>query len=282
MLNMLLGVIISGILIGAIYALISLGLNIIFGVMGIINMAHGEIIMLACYITFWLYALFAVDPFIGSALGIPFYIVFSIAIYYLVINPIIKRGELPTIIATYGLSIFLIAFSKFLWTSDYRYISLPYSSIIVTGISISLPRLIGATIAVILTFILWLIYKKTFLGMAIRAVATDREAASLMGINIKKVYLYSFIIGILATAVGGALIAAIYPIYPEMGGPFTLIAFLIVIIGGLGSFTGTILSGFLIGLVEALTGYIVGVTWTGIVVFLLTMIILIIRSKETI
>jgi len=272
---------VSGFLMGLIYSLVSVGLTIIWGVMDIINFAHGDFLMLAMFITYWLYTLFGFDPLVSiplAAIGI--FLLASIT-YRLLIKRILTESLLTTLLATFGLSLFLRNSAQFLWRADYRTILNPVlqGSFSVAGIYVSIPKLVGALISIITVISVYLFMKKTRIGRAIQAVSMDREAALLMGINADRIYNITFGIGGACVGIAGALLANFYPISPQAGIFFVIIAFTCVALGGFGSILGSLIAGVLIGIVESVGGFLIGPAFKYAIVFLLYLLVVLIRPK---
>jgi branched-chain amino acid transport system permease protein len=272
---------ISGILIGGVYALIGIGLTIIFGVMRIINFAHGELLMLGMYLTFFLYTLLNVDPFVSILITIPLMFIFGAVLQKVLINRIL--GALPQnqILLTIGLGLIMTNSIMLAFTSDYKILTTPYSSSSVTllGISISMPLLISFGITVVITGLLYWFLLKTDTGQAIRATAQDREAARLMGINVARMSIIAFGLGAALAGAAGSLISPTYYIFPQVGSTFTLKAFVIVVLGGMGSIVGATLGGVLIGVAESIGGVYAGSGWKEVIVFVLFLLVLLFKPS---
>ncbi len=272
---------ISGILIGGVYALIGIGLTIIFGVMRVINFAHGDIQMLGMYLTFFIFTLLHIDPFLSIVISIPIMFAFGALLQKLFINRVL--GALPQnqILLTIGLGLIMSNSIMLAFTSDYRILTTSYSSSSLSpfGISISIPLLISFLITVAITGALYWLLFKTDTGQAMRATAQDREAATLMGINVKRLSIFAFGLGSALAGTAGALIAPTYYIFPQVGSTFTLKAFVIVVLGGMGSVVGATLGGVLIGVAESIGGVYFGGGWKDVVVFVLFLLVLLFKPS---
>lgn len=272
---------ISGILIGGAYALIGIGLTIIFGVMRIINFAHGDLMMIGMYATFYLFTLFHVDPFLSIIITIPFMFVYGGLLQKLFINRVL--GALPQnqILLTIGLGLIMSNTVMLGFTSDYKILTTSYSSASVTveGISISIPLAISFFVTAVITAALYWFLVKTDTGQAIRATAQDREAAKLMGINVKRMSIIAFGLGTALAGTAGALIAPVYYIFPQVGSAFTLKAFIITVLGGMGSVIGATLGGVLIGIAESMGGVYFGSGWKEVVVYALFLLVLLFKPS---
>jgi len=272
---------ISGILIGGVYALIGIGLTIIFGVMRVINFAHGDLLMLGMYGTYYLFTLFNIDPFVSIVITIPLMFLYGGLLQKLLINRIL--GSLPQnqILLTIGMGLVMSNTVMLAFTSDYKILSTTYSSssFDILGISVSTPLVISFAITVAITTALYWFLMKTDTGQAIRATAQDREAAQLMGINVKRMSIIAFGLGAALAGTAGALISPTYYIFPQVGGTFTLKAFVITVLGGMGSIVGATLGGILIGVAESMGGVYVGSGWKEVVVFVLFLLVLLFKPS---
>jgi len=272
---------ISGILIGGVYALIGIGLTIIFGVMRVINFAHGELMMIGMYMTFFLFTLFGIDPFVSIVITIPLMFIFGAILQKVFINRII--GSLPQnqILLTIGLGLVMSNFMMLAFTSDYKILTTSYSSssFKLGEISVSQPLAVSFIITTIITAFLYWFLMKTDTGQAIRATAQDREAAQLMGINVKWMSILAFGIGSSLAGTAGALIAPTYYIFPQVGSAFTLKAFVITVLGGMGSIIGATLGGVIIGIVESVGAVTISSDWKDVLVFTIFLLVLLIKPS---
>lgn len=272
---------INGLLLGGIYSLISIGLTLIFGVTRIINFAHGEFLMLAMYVAFWLFQLAGVDPYLSLLAVTPMLFIAGLISERLVIHPILEAPSSMQIFATVGLSVAMQNAALFLWTADYRTIKTAYSTktIMVSDILISFPRLIAFGATVLISWGIFLYLKKTYTGKAIRAVAQNRTASTLMGINIRKIYLFTFGLGTALVGIAGALLMPIYYVFPTVGGLFVLTAFVVVVLGGLGNMTGAFVGGLIIGLVESYSGFFLATQLKEAVYFIIFILVLVLKPS---
>ena len=272
---------ISGVLIGGVYALIGIGLTIIFGVMRVINFAHGEIMMVGMYMTYFLFTLLGIDPFVSVLITIPLMFVFGAILQKLFINRIL--GALPQnqILLTIGLGLIMSNSMMLAFTSDYKILTTSYSSSSyrLAGLSVSKPLAISFLITVVITAVLYWFLMKTDTGQAIRATAQDREAAQLMGINVKWMSILAFGIGASMAGTAGALISPTYYIFPQVGSAFTLKAFVITVLGGMGSIVGATLGGIIIGVVESMGAAYISSDWKDVVVFAIFLLVLLVKPS---
>jgi branched-chain amino acid transport system permease protein len=270
---------ISGILIGGVYALIGIGLTIIYGIMRVINFAHGDILMVGMYLTYELFTLLKIDPFVSILVSIPLMFLLGGVLQKLFINRVI--GALPQnqILLTIGIGLILSNTMMLIFTSDYQILTTTYSSssFTVAGISVSLPLAISFVITMGLTGLLYWFLLKTDTGQAIRATAQDREAAQLMGINVKRMGGIAFGLGSALAGTAGALISPTYYIFPQIGSTFTLKAFIITVLGGMGSVVGATLGGVIIGIAESMSAVYISSGWKDVVVLVLFLLVLLFK-----
>jgi branched-chain amino acid transport system permease protein len=256
--QILLQTVLSGVLIGLVYALVAVGLTLIFGVMDIVNFAHGEFLMLGMYASFWGFALWRLDPLFTlpfTALGL---FAFGVVLYRLVIRRITDAPMLSQVFTTFGLMILLRGVAQYLWKPDFRSVdrSIASGTVTLDGLSFGRPMVVAAIGAVLTTGAVWWFLRRTRLGAALEATAADKEAAALMGIDAQKMFALAWGIGAACAGVAGALLSTSYPVFPEVGASFILIAFVLVALGGFGSVTGAFWAGILVGVVEVVGGFL--------------------------
>lgn len=287
-LEVFLQTVISGLLLGGLYALIGLGMTLIMGVMKIINLAHGELMMVAMYIAYWLFTLYGIDPYLAILIAAPVLFGLGILIQRYLITPVIKvESILPEnqVILTVGIGMVLASLATFFFKSDYRSTPVDYATTTLylsdiwnsspIEISISIAWAVSFVFAIIITLALGAFLSKTDLGRSIRAVSQDSDAAILMGINVKRMRAFSFGLGAAIVAAAGCLFIPLYYLFPAIGGQFTLIAFVITILGGLGSIIGAIIGGLVLGVFESLTSTYVGMGWAPVGRFVIFIAVLI-------
>lgn len=251
--------VLSGILLGGVYALAALGLNLIFGVAKVINFAHGEFLMLGMYAGFWLMTLTGVNPYYGAPLIAVAFFILGTLFYTGVMRFTIYRPELTQVFVTLGLSIALQNLALMLWQADYRTIqTMPtgMSSLQIGGIHLPTDRVIAFAFAMVILTAVILFLKKTFTGRAIEAISQDLMAARLMGIDPQRIFILTFGIGIAITGVAGGVLIPSFYAFPSVGSFFVLVAFVVVVLGGLGSVAGTIVGGISLGVIETIFGYL--------------------------
>lgn len=273
--------IISGILMGFIYALIAAGLSLIFGLMEIVNFAHGEFMMISMYTAFWLFMLFGLDPIFSIPLCALLLFLVGVATHHGIIKRILHAPMLVQLTATFGLAIFLRSLAQFLWTPDFRAITNPIASgrVEILGIYLGIPQIVASAGCILAFALLYGFINYTETGLALQATAQDREAASLMGIRTNRMYALGWGIGSACVGVAGALLTNYYFIFPEVGLLFALIAYVAVAMGGFGSIIGALLAGVLIGLIEALGGLLIDPAFKYVVIFTVYLGIVIIRPR---
>ncbi len=277
----ILQILISGILAGGIYALISIGLTLIFGVVRVKNFAHGEYLMLGAYLVYWLNVLIGIDPYLSVFIVVPIMFAFGALTHQVVIRPVLMKSSLNQILVTIGLSFFLQNMALLLFRADFRTVRTEYSSVAIKAgvLSIGFPRLMAFVIAMAVTLAIFLFLKHTYLGKAIRAVAMNRQGAMLMGIDINFIYTFAWGLGIACVGVAAIMITPIYSIFPMVGQMFVLAAFVVVVLGGLGNFTGALLAGLLLGVVESFSGYFIHPALKEVVYFGIFILVLSIKPS---
>ena len=270
---------INGLLLGGMYGLISIGLTLIFGVLEIVNFAHGEFLMISMYVAFWLFQLYGIDPYLSMLIILPLFFLIGIAVQRITIQPILNAPPLNQIFMTVGLSMVLQNAALFIWTADYRTLKTSYSALTLktAGLIISFPRLVAFLLAMALIAGLLIFLKHTYTGKAIRALAQERKAAMLMGINVYRTYQIAFGIGIACVGAAGAMLMPVYFVFPSVGSLFVLIAFVVVILGGYNSLVGSLVGGLIIGIVEAFSGFFISPHLKEAIYFVIFILILLFK-----
>ncbi len=272
----------NGILMGFIYALVAVGLTLTWGVMDIINFAHGEFLMIGMYTAFWMYTLFALDPLVALPICIAVLFILGILTYTGIISQVINAPGLTALLATFGLSMFLKNLAQFLWTPNYRYINeslVSGKTLEIGSVVIGLPQVVAAVGSIILTIVIMTFMDKTPTGKAIQATALNKDTALLMGINTRKMYAITFGLSGACVGAAGALMSTFFPVYPASGALYSLIGFVIVALGGFGNIKGALFGGLIIGLTEALGGYFLGTQFKYALVFLIYLVVIQVRPK---
>jgi branched-chain amino acid transport system permease protein len=276
-LPLLLQSIISGILIGGLYGLVAIGLSLIFGVMKIINFAHGSFMMLGMFTTYWLYVLLGIDPYLSLLLTIPLLFVFGLLVERFLIDKILDSPEHNQLLLTLGISLVIENLALFLWSPNFRTIDVYYANKATTlgPVMISFPKVIAFLFAIFLTGLLYYFLKNTDLGKAIRAASEEKEGALTVGINLKKIYYIAFGIGTACVGAAGTVAAPFFYVSPQVGGVFVITAFVVVVLGGMGNFIGALVGGLIIGLAESIgAAFIPGQLKQFIIYFIFILVLL--------
>lgn len=266
---------------GAVYALIALGLTLIYGVLHIINFAHGAALMLALYGVYLLKEHLGIDPYLALPLVVPGMFALGYALQRGVINRASHGKDENILLVTLGLSIIMENAALLAFKSDTRTIETAYTltTVAIGPAMIALPKLVAFAGALVVSILLLWIVKKTDLGRAIRAVAREKHGAKLMGIDVDHVYALSFGIGLACLGAAACFLLPAYYVNPQVGGGFVLVAFTIVVLGGMGSFAGALLGGLLIGMVESLGGLYLGESLGQIGIFAIFIVVLLFRPQ---
>lgn len=285
-------VLISGVLLGGLYSLIGLGMSLIMGVMRIINLAHGELMMVAMYLSFWAFTLAGIDPYVSLLLVFPVMFLFGVAIHRLLLAPVMEADTvLPQnqVLLTVALALVLSNLALLLFSANYRSVPVSYADKTIywdvslggqtISLSVSYPFLVAFAIAVGLGALLFVFLGKTDTGRMIRATAQDRRAAALMGINTRRMTAITFGIGCALVGAAGTLLAPVYYLYPQIGGQFTQKAFVITILGGLGDIPGAVLGGLVLGLAESLGSVYISLGYKDAFGFILFVLVLVFMPR---
>jgi branched-chain amino acid transport system permease protein len=246
---------INGILQGGVYAAAAVGLSLIFGVSGILNAAHGELVMLGAFATYWLFTLYHIDALLTLPISFGLLFVLGWSLQYFVLNRTLGRPILLSLLVTFGISLILVNAALRLWSGDYRMMRIPYfeHSLILGPFIVPLSRVVACVVGVgMVAGLSWLL-ASTRLGRMIRATAQDGEMARMLGVNPRTIYAITFGLGAGVSGVAGSLVAFYTPVEPNMGLTYTLFAFAVVVLGGLGYTAGVIWGGLTLGVAQALT-----------------------------
>jgi len=274
---------IQGILLGGFYAVMVLGFSVIWGVMGVINLAHGEYLMVGAYMAWALSNAFGMDPFVSLVVIIPVMFVVGYVIQLVLINRIVERPHLMALLVTFGLGIAIANVVKLLYTADPKYINISYGGATeIAGLTFPVVKSLIFIASLIIMSALALFLKRSRLGKSIRAAAQNKNAARIVGIEINQVYAITAGICIALTAAAGAMISLTVPVFPFMGPPFTLKAFTITALGGLGRIPGALIGGLVLGITEVMLARFVPGIGTNIGIaasFVLLVVVLIVRPQ---
>jgi branched-chain amino acid transport system permease protein len=273
--------IVSGLLMGFVYALIAAGLSLIFGLMEIVNFAHGEFLMLAMFSTYWAWALWQLDPLVSLPLTAAALFLLGFATYHGLIRWVLGAPMLAQIFATFGLAIFLRSAAQAIWGVDFHLVKDPLvqGRISLGGLFIGLPQLV-ASVGALLAFVFlnWFI-SRTETGLALQATAQDRQAASLMGINTERMFALGWGIGAACVGVAGALLTIFFYVFPDVGASFALLAYVTVALGGFGNVPGTLVAGVVVGLIEVLGGLLIAPALKYVAVFVIYLLVVLWRPQ---
>ena len=269
----------SGLFMGSVYALIAIGFTLVFGVTNIVNFAHGHLVMGAMFVTYLLFKTANVDPYVSLIVVLPLFTALGALLYTVVIQRIVEAPHSAHMMVTLGLLIFFENVANFFFGSDLRGITTTYttSSFIVGDIAIPIARLGAGAVSLAAVVALAFFLHHTSLGKAIRASANNREGAALVGIDVGRVYLIAFSLGTAAAALAGAVIMPFSLVSPFVGSEFILKAFVIAVLGGLGSVAGALVGGLLIGFVEALSSLYISASLGNAIVFAILIAVLLCR-----
>ena len=277
--DLLLQAVVSGLLLGGVYGLVASGLSLVFGVLRIINFAHGAVMMLAMYATYWLFTLTGIDPYLSIVVTGPLFFLIGMVIQRVVIEPNRFAAEHNQLLLTLGLALFLENLALVLWQGDFRSVRPSYAgaSFVVGEALVEVPRLIACGGAIVMALALFAFLRLTDVGKAIRALSEEPEGAMLMGIDVGRIRAVAFGIGSGCVAVAGALVTPFFYVAPDVGESFNIIAFVVVVLGGMGNFVGALLGGFIVGLAESLGATLLPGSLKQLVVFGLFVLVLLFR-----
>ena len=271
----------DGIMLGGIYGVISIGLSLVFGVLGVVNFAQAQFLMLGMYVSWSLWKILGIDPILG--VPITGFVVFIIGYFIekLLIQKILKAPPVAQIFLTVGLMIFLENAVLMIYGSSFQSVVVSYQSLgfHIGALFISASYLMAFTAAVIVSVGLWLFLSKSWFGKAIRATSQDPDAAVLCGINVRSVYALAFAIGVALTAIGGAVILPYMTVSPTVGGQFSILMFTVVVLGGLGNVAGALVGGLVVGVIQSLSAMIFPVQLQNLILFIVFIAILAFRPE---
>jgi len=274
-----------GILLGALYGLAAVGIAMVFGVTKFLNVAHGELLMFGGYASFWLFNLFGFDPFLSLPLTILFLLLIGVVLYQLLFVRMVKLPEEEkiknTMLIGFGLTLVFQNIALNLWTANDRGVTTSYAGEAFTLLGVRFPyvRVAGLVISLVCLFALQQFLRKTYTGKAIRATVEDWEAASLVGIDVQKVYLISFLLGTALAGVAGTLVLVSYSVSPSIGLHWTLKSLIVMVLGGVGNFIGCFVGGIILGATESATAFFISGNYREVVGLILFLLILIFRPQ---
>ena len=281
MLEILAQAVINGLLIGGVYALVSIGVTLIFGVVKIVNFAQGEFVMIGMYISFFLFTQLGMDPIVSLLVSMPVLFVIGVGVQHFLIRRVLGLNDPPQIFLTFALSLLILNLALMLFTANYRTVHTSYSDEVfhLGGLIVPVAKLIAFVLAMVLSGALWVFLHATDLGKAMRAASQNRDVAQLMGINPNRVFAVALGIALALAGAAGSLLMPFYPAYPLVGQVFVLMAFVAVVLGTLGNVIGALIASLLMGIAESLGIQFIGADSGLIVVFLLLLITLAVRPS---
>jgi branched-chain amino acid transport system permease protein len=273
--------VLNGLLTGAVYALVALGLTLIYGVLHIINFAHGALFSAALFAAFFAYRLLGLDPYIAAILLTPVFFLLGYGLQRFVIGPAAHGEDRNILLVTLGLAVVIENTLLYAFRADTRTVNLDYAfNVIDLGVAfLSVPRVIAFGVAFVVALVLWLILTLTDTGKAMRAVAKEKLGAELVGIDVVHIYAVTFGLGTACLAIAACLLLPTYYVNPHAGNAFVLVAFTIVVLGGMGSVTGSLLGGMFVGVVESLSGLYLGESLGQIGIFVMFILVLLFRPS---
>jgi branched-chain amino acid transport system permease protein len=270
-------VVISGLLAGSLYAMVALGLGLIFGVMRVLNVAHGPLLMLGAYTTFWLFHWVGLNPYLSLLVSMPALFAVGVVLQRLLVRRVVDAPELSSLLLTFGVSIATVNLAQLAFTSDLRSVEYLTGSFVLGPFAFSKSRVIACAFALVITAGAFYFLQKTRLGKAIRAVSQSREVAQVCGINVQGIHMLAFGVAAALAAAGGTLIAVMVAIQPEMGQVYTFKSFLVIVLGGAGNYPGALLGGLLLGLIEQLSSLFLTTQVNEAVAYILLVLVLLVR-----
>lgn len=280
-LDLFLQSLIDGLLMGGIYGLVAIGLTLIFGVMKIINFAQGALMMLGMYVTYWLFALVGLNPYLSIPLSAIVLFIIGALIQKGILSKMLDAPEHNQLLVTLGIMLFIENFALVLFSPDFRSVTVEGmpATLSLFSLNVHTAKLIAFVFACLLAVLLFWFLKSTFLGKAIRATSIDRQGAALVGINTSKINYIAFGIGAGLAAVAGSLITPFFYTSPDVGSAFILKAFVVVVLGGLGNFIGALVGGILIGVAEALGGAVLPGSLKELMTYLIFILVLLFKPS---
>ncbi len=272
---------VSGLLMGFVFALIAMGLSLLYGMLGLVNFAHGDFLMVAMYVSFWLFTLWGLDPLFSIPVAGLLLFCFGIFIHKTMIRRLLSQISLARAFATFGLSVFLSSLMQFFFSADYRMIrgSMMSETLKVGSVFIPMAQITAAVVSFLACGGIWWLMNRTETGKAMRATAENRDAAALVGIDSEKMYCLAWGVSAGSVGIAGAVLADIFYIYPTVGTVFSFTAMVTVALGGFGSIPGAFVGGLIIGVVQTFTGLFFDPVYKMVVVFSMYFLVLIFRPR---
>jgi len=269
----------NGLLLGGLYAITALGFSMIFGVMGLMNVVHGELLVLGAYLCFFISRALGIDPFLATLVVAAVLFALGYLLQLSVFNPVMERGVEPALLSAFGLSIIAQSLFLFYWTTNTRSINTAYSQVgfKVLGIHVPVMYLISFGLSLVLIAGVHLFMSRTYLGKAIRAAAQDPDTAEVMGVNVKRVYAFTYGLAAAIAALGGTLIGMVFSFVASSGIPWMTKGFVIVVLGGMGSIVGTLAGALLLGIFEGIGGAVMGTGYRDLIGLVIVLVVLVAR-----
>jgi len=278
-------ILVFGLFVGGLYGIAAVGLSLVFGVMNVLNTTHGELLMIGGYVSFWLFTLYGLDPFLSLLISAALLFLLGVALNAGLFRHVTHLDEESKIknslLISFGLALVLQNLAIQLWTADERAITTAYAGtgLNVLGIALPYTRLAGLLVGLLAIFALYLFLQRTYIGKAIRATAQDWEAAAGAGVNVQRIYLVTFGLGTALAGIAGALVSVGYTIAPSIGLAWTLKALIVVVLAGMGSIFGALAAGILLGLAEGVSVFVVGPSYREVVGLVLFVLVLLLRPQ---
>lgn len=272
---------VNGLLLGGMYAITALGLSMVFGVMRLVNVTHGELLILSAYLNFFISRSFGIDPFLSALLTLPVLFVVGYVLQRGVLNPVMDKGMEPALLMAFGLSIIIQNVLIILWGGDTRAITTAYSEngLQLAGVNVPLLYVIALLLSLVVIGGMQIFVNRTYLGKAIRAATQDPQTAGVLGINVKHINALTYAIGASTAALGGLLIGITFSFIPSSGFPWLLKAFVVVVLGGMGSIPGTLAGGLILGTAEGVGSAIFGTGFRDMIGYLIFLLVLLVRPR---
>jgi branched-chain amino acid transport system permease protein len=273
--------VLNGLMTGAVYALVALGLTLIYGVLHIINFAHGALLTAAMFAAFFAYRLLGLDPYVAATILTPLFFLLGYGLQRFIITPAARGEDRNILLVTLGLAVVIENALLYAFRADTRTVNLPYAfEVVEVGTAfLAVPRVVAFAVVLLVALCLWLVMRWTDTGKAIRAVAKERLGAELSGIDVAHIYAVTFGLGTACLAIAACLLIPTYYVNPGAGNAFVLIAFTIVVLGGMGSVAGALLGGLFVGVVESLCGLYLGESLGQIGIFVTFILVLLLRPN---
>ncbi|MSP51439.1 MAG: branched-chain amino acid ABC transporter permease [Alphaproteobacteria bacterium] len=276
---------IAALVTGSIYALVAVGLNLIYGTMRMLNVAHGDLAMIGAYVAFWLFTLYGISPFIALFLAVVVTAALAAVLYLFIFKRVMRsvklldRAEANSLLVFFGISVILQNGSAYVFTTNPRGFQYLDQVLQIGSAAITANRLVTLILSLLLVFAVVAFFRFTMVGLALRALIQNRTASQIVGINIERIFLYSFMLGFALSGLAGALVSMYEQIWPFMGFPYTIAAFVIIILGGLGNLFGSLAAGMILGVLETFGIAITGPNFRSILIYGVLILVLLLRPQ---